>query len=143
MNKIKDVLKKKGNDVYVTYAHHTVYQALEELIDKNVGALVVLSEDNDIVGMFSERDYTRKVALQGKSSKNTRVEEIMSSQVITVNPDLTVNYCMGLMTDQHIRHLPVIAGNDLIGLVSIGDLVKFVIQEQEETIESLKGYISN
>lgn len=141
MAKIKDILREKGHSVFVINSEQTVYEALEELIGHNVGALIVLDAAGKLCGMFSERDYTRKVALRGRSSRDTQVKEIMSATVFTVTPEHDVSECMELMTDKRIRHLPVVSGDQITGLVSIGDLVKTVIRRHEETIESLRQYM--
>lgn len=141
MLRIKDVLYHKGYDVYTIPHTATVYSALEQLIDKNVGSLVVLDSDGKICGLFTERDYSRKVALQGRSSKETSVGEIMSTQVPSVSPEDLATEAMALMTHKFTRHLPVMASDQIVGIVSIGDLVKSIIQSQEDTIESLRTYI--
>ncbi|HSR67732.1 MAG TPA: CBS domain-containing protein [Acidobacteriota bacterium] len=139
--KVKQLLDKKGGQVWSVAPGDSVFQALALMAEKNVGALLVV-EGNNLVGIFSERDYARKVILKGKASKQTRVEEIMSSRVTTVRPDQSIPECMELMTEQRIRHLPVLEEGRLVGVISIGDVVKTIISEQEYMIEQLKGYIT-
>jgi CBS domain-containing protein len=117
------------------------YEALELMADKNIGAILVV-ENKNLVGVFSERDYARKVILKGKSSKMTTVGDLMSSPPITAGPELTLRECMMLMTANHIRHLPILEGGTLIGVVSIGDVVNAIITEQQEQIEELENYIT-
>jgi CBS domain-containing protein len=139
---VDSVLKRKGSEVWAVTPDHTVYEAIERMADKAVGALLVVAESK-LVGVISERDYARKVILKGRSSKTTLVKEIMTSPVIFVTSDRTVDECMDIMTRNRIRHLPIMQNEKIIGVVSIGDLVKWVVSEQEETIEQLHNYISS
>lgn len=138
---VRDILRQKGNQIWSVSPNATVFDALELMAEKNVGALVVLDGEN-LAGIFSERDYARKVILKGKASKETSVEEIMTSEVTTVCPGQSVDECMVLMTDKRIRHLPVLEGEKLVGLISIGDVVKAVISEREFVIKQLENYIT-
>jgi CBS domain-containing protein len=140
MKSLKQLLSAKGNQVYSIAPDAKVIEALQLMARKDVGALVVMDGEK-LVGVISERDYARKVILQGRSSHDVPVREIMTGEVITVDPERTVEECMALVTQRRIRHLPVIDGGRLIGVVSIGDLVKDVIAEQEQTIRQLESYI--
>lgn len=141
MTTIRQLLATKGQDVWSISPEASVYDALKLLAEKNIGALLVLQEGK-IVGIVSERDYARKVALHGKASMKTPVSEIMTSEVVTVGPQLNVRDALALMTDRRIRHLPVIEESQVVGFVSIGDLVKSIIADQELMITQLEKYIS-
>ena len=138
---VKQFLKEKTGVVFAIAPRDTVYRALEVMAEKNVGALVVV-EDEKVVGIFSERDYARNVILKGKSSKNTAVRELMNNKICYVRPEQTVDECMALFTEKRIRHLPVLDGEKLIGIVSIGDAVKQYIADREFTIQQLENYIT-
>ena len=138
---VQQILQKKGGEVWTIGPQVTVFDALKLMAEKEIGALLVV-ETGKVVGIFSERDYARKVILKGRSSKDTPVRKIMTERVITVDPNTTVEVCMGLMTDRHIRHLPVIEDDRLIGVISIGDVVKVIITEQTYLIEHLENYIA-
>jgi CBS domain-containing protein len=138
---IQEILTQKGGSAWTIGPEATVFDAIQMMSEKNVGALLVTQADR-LVGIISERDYTRKVALKGKSSKQTAVREILSGQVIMVNPHHTVEECMRLMTDHRIRHLPVLEGEKIVGVVSIGDLVNWIISAQHTTIQQLQTYIA-
>jgi CBS domain-containing protein len=139
--KIGALLRGKGGEVYSIGPSATVYEAIALMADKGVGALLVL-DGGRLAGIVSERDYTRKVILKGRSSKEELVHEIMTREVVTCTPEQTVEEAMRLMTEQRIRHLPVVDGDRVAGVVSIGDLVKWTISAQEETIAHLTHYIS-
>lgn len=138
---VGDILRIKGNDVWSTTPDATVYEALQTMAEKNVGALVVL-DANTVVGIMSERDYARKVILHGKSSREIRVREIMTSEVYYVRPDQDIQDCMAQMTEKRVRHLPALENDQLVGIISIGDVVKALIAEHESTIKHLEDYIT-
>jgi CBS domain-containing protein len=137
---ISTLLHHKGSTVWEISPEATVFDAIQLMADKNIGALPVLS-NGKLMGIFTERDYTRKIALAGKTSKQTFVREIVSSDVITVTPNDSVEECMRLMTDYRIRHLPVMQNDELVGIISIGDLVNWIISAQDAAIEQMESYI--
>jgi CBS domain-containing protein len=141
MSTVRNLLQKKGNAVFSVTPDSSVYDALEYLEEKNLGCLVVL-ENETLIGVFTERDYARKVILKGRSSKETFIKDIMSSRPIFVDCDTSIDDCMELMTDKFIRHLPVLENGKMVGLVSIGDIVKYIIDEKNFIIENLEHYIT-
>jgi len=141
MQTVRQVLQGKGREVWTIAPDTSVYDALALMADKGIGALVV-TQGTAVAGLISERDYARNVALQGRKSRETPVAEIMTTKVACVGPEQTVQECMTIMTEMRVRHLPVMDGETLIGLVSIGDLVKVIIEEQEALIEHLVRYIN-
>ena len=141
MTIVRQLLNSKPAATWTISSAASVYEALELMAQKEVGALPVV-DNGQLVGMFSERDYARKVILKGRTSKTTTVAELMVSKVFIVHPDASVEQCMALMTEKHIRHLPVLQDHRLIGVVSIGDLVKAIIADQALTIQSLQEYIT-
>jgi CBS domain-containing protein len=138
---IKELLKKKSGDIWSISPQTSVYQALELMAQKEVGALLVIENDK-LVGIFSERDYARKIILKGKASKETAVSELMTTSVYYVTPDNTLEEAMALMTSKHIRHLPIMNQGKLSGIVTLGDVVKKIISEQKLTIDELENYVT-
>jgi CBS domain-containing protein len=136
----ESLLKSKGHEIWSVHPDASVYDALVMMADKEAGALLVM-ENDELVGIISERDYARKIILKGKASKDTLVREIMTAKVICVNIRTPVNECMAIMTEKRIRHLPVFDGEQLVGVISIGDVVKDIISEQEFVIDQLEKYI--
>lgn len=139
---IGQILKNKGNTVYTATPEDSVYKALQCMAENDIGAVVIV-ENNEPAGIFTERDYARKVILQHKSSKATRIEEIMTSDLVMVTPDDRVRDCLSTMNNMRIRHLPVMENDQLVGIISIGDLVNAIIHEQQSTIEQLENYIAS
>jgi CBS domain-containing protein len=138
---INQLLQSKGTHVETVAADATVFEALSMMADKGIGALVVIQHERPI-GLFSERDYARNIALKGRTSKETKVSEVMSSPVVVAHPEQNVEECMAVMTEKRVRHLPVMRGDELVGIISIGDLVKAIIENQQFVIEQLVSYIT-
>jgi CBS domain-containing protein len=142
MGKVKDILGRKGNAVFFVEPQIMVYEAIEQMCERNIGGLLVV-EHEKLLGIFTERDYARKLILKGKGSKDTPISEIMTKNPFTVSPSTSIDECMQMMTNKHIRHLPVVDDDDkLVGMISIGDVVRFIIEEQKSIIEHLENYIS-
>ena len=141
MHNIRDILQKKGTTVWEASPDETVLEAIRRMAEQNVGALLVL-EDDQLVGFFSERDYSRKVILQGLRSEDTPVSTVMTTPVLTISPDATVQQGLSIMSEKFVRHLPVTDDSGVIGVVSIGDLVKAVIEDQQALIEQLERYLT-
>jgi len=140
MKTARDLLSEKGTQVYSTSADATVYEALQQMAEKNIGALIVFEGDR-LVGLISERDYARKIILKNKFSRETAVAEIMTRDVVTVAPDKNLEECMELITNHRVRHLPVVEDDRVLGIISIGDIVKGIIDHKEFIIEQLEYYI--
>ena len=141
MTTVRDILKHKGSEVFSVRPDDTVFDSLQLMSDKGVGALLVMDGDK-LVGIVTERDYARKVILEGKSSRTSSVDEVMTRRVLCASPERTVDECMALMTDKRARHLPVLDHKEVVGVISIGDLVKAMISEQQVLIDQLQHYIS-
>jgi len=141
MQTVRDILKAKGTDVWSVEPNATVFEALQRMAEREVGALVVM-QGTQIVGLMSERDYARKIILHGRASPTTLVKEIMTSPVMYIHLDQAIEECMSLMTEKRMRHLPVIENGKLVGLISIGDIVKSIITDQQFIIEQLVRYVS-
>ncbi len=141
MQTVRQILQNKGKQVWTIAPSASVFSALQLMAEKDVGALVVM-ENVDLLGVFSERDYARKFMLHEKSTEETQVQELMSSPVITVRSGMSIGACMAIMTNRHVRHLPVVEGEKVIGVISIGDVVKAIIAEQQQVINELGSYIS-
>jgi CBS domain-containing protein len=142
MGKVRNIIQTKGNAVFSIPSSTTVYNALELMLEKSIGALLVV-DNGKFVGIFTERDYARKLILKGKSSKETLIREVMTERPITVALDTSIEDCMKIMSDKKIRHLPVVENENLTGLISVGDVVKFIIEEQKFIIENLEQYITH
>jgi CBS domain-containing protein len=142
MGKVRSIIQTKGNAIFSVGSTVTVYQALEIMFEKNIGALLVI-DNGKFVGIFTERHYARKLILRGKSSKETTIGEVMTEGPVTVTCDTSIEECMKIMSGKKIRHLPVMENNQLVGLISVGDVVKYIIQEQKFIIENLEQYITH
>ena len=141
MNVLSEILDEKGGDVLRIDADASVFEAVRQMVEANVGSLLVL-EDGEVAGIVTERDYLRRCALEGRTDEETAVREIMSSPLVVATPNTTVDECMAMMTDRRIRHLPVVDDGEIVGLVSIGDVVKFKSQQQSFEIQYLTDYIT-
>lgn len=142
MKTVKHLLSTKPGQLFSVTEQTSVLEALKVMMEKNISALLIL-EGRELKGIFTERDYARKIILHGKSSADTDISEVMTANPITVSPSDSIDFCMGIMTDKHIRHLPVMEHQQLLGMVSIGDLVKYIIEDQKDTISQLQNYISS
>ena len=142
MKTVKHILHSKPGVVHAVSPDASVLEALKIMMEKNISALLV-TEDERLRGIFTERDYARKIILQGKSSKDTAIRDVMTKDPHTVTPEEAVDHCMQLMTDKHFRHLPVLHGSTIVGIISIGDLVKSIIEDQQQTISQLQSYITS
>jgi len=140
MRTVQQLLDEKSGEIHSVHPDDSVFDAVQKLANANIGSLIVIEDDRP-VGILTERDYARSVVLQGKSSPTTPVRDIMTTRVIYVQPKQTVEECMAIMTDKHIRHLPVLNDDKLVGMISIGDLVKSIIEDQKFTIEQLEHFI--
>jgi CBS domain-containing protein len=140
MIKVKEILDAKGHSYYYVKPDNTVFEALQKMAEKDVGAVMVI-DNNRLVGIFSERDYARKIILHGLASKNTKVGDFMTREIIYVHPGTSIYDCMALMTNKRIRHLPVLEQDKIEGLISIGDVVNYIIHQQNVTIKDLENYI--
>ena len=141
MGAVSSILRNKGNVIFTIVPETIVYEALEIMVEKNVSALLVMENDK-LAGIFTERDYARKIVLKGKVSKETTIGEVMTRDLITVAPETSLDSCMRLMTGKLIRHLPVVDKGQLAGIISIGDVVKYIIEEQNFIIENMEHYIT-
>ncbi|KPK29743.1 MAG: histidine kinase [Nitrospira bacterium SG8_35_1] len=141
MATVKQLLKSKENNIWSISPEATVFEGLQAMADKNIGALLVTKDDN-LVGIFSERDYARKVILKGKASKDTTIGELMTREVVYITPENSLDECMALMSAKHIRHLPIISNGKLLGLLTLGDVVKEILSNQEFKIQEMEKYIS-
>jgi CBS domain-containing protein len=140
MGTVRNILQTKGSAVYTVSPESSVYEALEDLENNNLGSLVVV-ENGKLIGIFTERDYARKIILKGRSSRDTHVKDIMTERPLFVSPDTSIDACMQLMSSKFIRHLPVLDNDQLVGVISIGDVVKYIINEKDFIIENLEHYI--
>ncbi|HEY3403204.1 MAG TPA: CBS domain-containing protein [Ohtaekwangia sp.] len=142
MGKVRNILQVKGNVVFSVEPNVTVYKAIELMSNKNISGLVITDAQGKMIGIFTERDYARKLILKGRSSRDTLIKEIMTENPVTISSENTIEDCMKIMTNRFIRHLPVVDEGNLVGMVSIGDVVRFIIEEQRGIIEDLEFYIT-
>jgi len=142
MGKIRNILQVKGNVVFSVDPSVTVYKAIEMMSNKNISSLLIMDPFGKLLGIFTERDYARKLILKGKSSKDTQIGEIMTENPVTISSDSSIEDCMQVMSDRYIRHLPVVEAGRVIGMISIGDVVRYIIEEQKGIIEDLELYIT-
>ncbi len=142
MSTVDKLLRVKGNTAWTIAPESTVYEALEVMFEKEIGSLLVVDDDGKLIGIFTERDYARKLILQGRFSKDTAVKDLMTHDVLYVGPKNTVVDCMRIMTNKRVRHIPVLKEGQILGIVTIGDVVKQIMSEQESTIHQLENYIS-
>jgi len=142
MGKVREILKSKGTSVFSVGPTVTVFQAIEEMCNRNIGGLLIV-ENEKLTGIFTERDYARKLILKGKSSKDTLISELMTANPITVSPETTIEECMRIMSQKKIRHLPVVDHEKLVGVISIGDVVRQIMEDQRSIIEHLEHYITS
>ena len=142
MRSVKHLLENKSSVIFSVDKHTSVLEALQLMMEQNISALLIM-ENGKLEGIFTERDYARKIILKGRSSKDTDIAEVMTATLLVVAPADSIEYCMQQMTNHHIRHLPVVENNEVIGMISIGDLIRFTIEEQKKTIEQLQNYISS
>lgn len=140
MDKVRDILKRKGSEYFYVHPENSVFEALEKMAEKDIGAVMVV-ENEELTGMFTERDYARKIVLHGHASREVKVGNFMTKALYTVSSDTSINDCMELMTSKRIRHLPVLDKNRIVGLISIGDVVNSLLQLQGDTIKDLENYI--
>jgi CBS domain-containing protein len=141
VNRVKEILDEKGHDVLQIDEEASVYEAVEQMVEAGVGSLLV-TRTGEVAGIFTERDYLRRMTLEGRNDKDTPVRDVMSSPLVVVTPENTIDECMAMMTDRRIRHLPVVDGSDVVGVVSIGDIVKFKSKQQSFEIKYLTDYIT-
>jgi CBS domain-containing protein len=142
MKKVRNILESKGHQVYSVSPETSVYDALHIMMERNISSLLIM-ENEILKGIFTERDYARKLVLMGRSSKETPIGEIMTANLFTITPSETIDHCMEMMSTYKIRHLPVIDNNRVTGMISIGDVVKFIIEDQKRTIQQLESYIAS
>ena len=140
MDKVLDILEKKGSEFYYVHPENTIFEALQKMAENDIGAVMVI-DNGDLVGMFTERDYARKIILHGHTSKETKVGDFMTKSIYSVHPETSITDCMEVMTTKRVRHLPVIKQEKILGLISIGDVVNYVIQQKDSTIKHLENYI--